>query len=485
MKTIRFAIGSIAMLIAYTVSAQQTATLRFSFAALQRPATIKVQWYTEPFSGFPSFDTSLSVSSAGEAVLQLQKFSGPGYVQLMYADARNHFIPEGRDIIKIYLVMPGDSVTMVKESPTAKWSGVGAAKYRCMDSLAKARMADGLRTLPMDITPGNLLQTKQLDSILRLKNAIITHFSDSLGSKTVTVLRCMAFAERWYVAIKGFRAWWKSLYADSAARKFLSAIYVTQWKTHRIPVEEAYANAWFYSQYALEKMELDMLMQPAGDTASRYLNRLIRYIRSSTALPEIKSMAMVEALTTPGLFKKGDSLSLLVDSVFTWTKNPVWKKTIAPLRFMATRGLPAFPFRLQGTDGKIVTLESLRGKTLLVDFWFTGCKGCIVVARQLKAIHDSFPPDKLVFVSISIDEDRKKWLTSVEKEIYSEKTSLNLYTNGLGATHPIIHYHRVRSYPTLLLIDAKGNIFDPNPVRPTNADSTRKFIATVRRALQE
>lgn len=71
---------------------------------------------------------------------------------------------------------------------------------------------------------------------------------------------------------------------------------------------------------------------------------------------------------------------------------------------------PAPDFALRDQSGKSVSLQSLRGKTLLVDFVYTSCPGpCPVLTARHVALQRSLPAalrERTRFVSISLDPER-------------------------------------------------------------------------------
>lgn len=79
----------------------------------------------------------------------------------------------------------------------------------------------------------------------------------------------------------------------------------------------------------------------------------------------------------------------------------------ARLEDLARVRSPAPDFDLTDQSGKQVSLESLRGRTLLVDFIYTRCPGpCPAVTSQHVALQRQLPDDlrpRVWFVSISID----------------------------------------------------------------------------------
>ena len=76
--------------------------------------------------------------------------------------------------------------------------------------------------------------------------------------------------------------------------------------------------------------------------------------------------------------------------------------------------------------GKTVTLDSLKGKVLVIDFFFTHCPTiCPALARSMKRLQDSFKGDNdsiVQFLSISIDPEHD----SVE----ALRTFANRYTSN-------------------------------------------------------
>lgn len=131
------------------------------------------------------------------------------------------------------------------------------------------------------------------------------------------------------------------------------------------------------------------------------------------------------------------------------------------------RGMLAYDFILPDENNRMVSLSSLRGKVVFVDFYFTGCSGCKGFYRDcLRDVEDTFENNADVqFVSISVDALRETWLSTLAKGGYSsfnKRNVLNLYTGGRGYKHPAIQHYNINGYPGLLLIDKSGRIFGFN-----------------------
>ncbi|SEK24107.1 TlpA family protein disulfide reductase [Parapedobacter koreensis] len=128
------------------------------------------------------------------------------------------------------------------------------------------------------------------------------------------------------------------------------------------------------------------------------------------------------------------------------------------LKFL--KGSSAFPFKFTDLEGHEIELGDLKGQVLLIDFWFTGCRGCITYFQNtLSHVEQSFRyNDKIKFLSVSIDKNVNTWIKSVNSALYSSKETINVFTNGEGTLHEFVKYYNINIYPTILIIDSKGNL---------------------------
>jgi len=107
-------------------------------------------------------------------------------------------------------------------------------------------------------------------------------------------------------------------------------------------------------------------------------------------------------------------------------------------------------FRLKTLDEKTITLESLRGKVVLLDFWATWCGPCIKALPELKDIRKKFAGRPFELISISVDREKKKLEEFVKS---NNMTWPQGFDEGLRVARETFG---VNSFPTYFVLDGEG-----------------------------
>lgn len=97
--------------------------------------------------------------------------------------------------------------------------------------------------------------------------------------------------------------------------------------------------------------------------------------------------------------------------------------------------------------GQTYSIKTLRGKVVVLDFWYRGCGWCIRAMPQIKEVAEYFGNEAVVMLGMNIDRD------PTDAEFVIEKMGLN-YPNIKA--HGIPQKYGVRGYPTLIVIDQNG-----------------------------
>ena len=128
--------------------------------------------------------------------------------------------------------------------------------------------------------------------------------------------------------------------------------------------------------------------------------------------------------------------------------------TTDPLAYLPPvlpREAPAFA--LTDLGGNAVSLESLKGRVVLLDFWATWCAPCRKSMPELQALHARYAARGLTVLGVSIDEKADAKVRKLVKE------KAFTYPIAIDAgSSPAWQAYRVKSIPAAYLIDREGRI---------------------------
>lgn len=105
--------------------------------------------------------------------------------------------------------------------------------------------------------------------------------------------------------------------------------------------------------------------------------------------------------------------------------------------------------KLMDRNGKIITLEDLKGKVIFMNFWATWCPPCIAEMPSIDKLHADMGKN-VAFVMLSLDDDFEKAKQFDDNKGYD----LPIYT--LAGEIPAMY--QSSAIPTTYVIDAKGNL---------------------------
>ncbi|MAW83983.1 MAG: hypothetical protein CL832_06160 [Crocinitomicaceae bacterium] len=110
---------------------------------------------------------------------------------------------------------------------------------------------------------------------------------------------------------------------------------------------------------------------------------------------------------------------------------------------------------LSDVNGKIIKLSSLKGNVVLIDFWASWCRPCRAENPNVVKLYNKYKNKNFTIYSISLDQDRKKWIDAINQDQLSWPNHVSELT-GWKST-PGIQYG-VSSIPKTFLIDKDGII---------------------------
>ena len=113
---------------------------------------------------------------------------------------------------------------------------------------------------------------------------------------------------------------------------------------------------------------------------------------------------------------------------------------------------------VEGPDlaGRHVRTADHRGKVLLVDYWATWCRPCLMALPGVVAAHRRFHEQGLEIVSISIDDERDR--ARLAAKVRELELPFPVMFDGKGWKGELAVANKVQAVPATFLIDRKGRV---------------------------
>ena len=163
----------------------------------------------------------------------------------------------------------------------------------------------------------------------------------------------------------------------------------------------------------------------------------------------------------------------LLSAVLALTASTIaLSQTTKPLNPTSESKPIAPPFSLTSLEGQKFELAALRGKVVVMNFWFTGCEPCVAEMPRLNALVNKFKHEGVVFIAPSWDNP-----ATLRSFLKDHKFKYHVVPN---AAEMIINTYRDESpntvFPTHIVIDREGKI-DTRVTGVKQFDVLRKAIA--------
>ncbi len=129
-------------------------------------------------------------------------------------------------------------------------------------------------------------------------------------------------------------------------------------------------------------------------------------------------------------------------------------------------------------EGKIISLYSLRGKIVLIDFWASWCSPCRRENPKLVAVYKELKDKKFskgdgfTVYSISCDRTKKDWTEAIVKD---QLIWGNHVSDLKGWEAEATYTYNISAIPSNILIDGDGIIL----VKDLHVETLRTYLETL------
>jgi thiol-disulfide isomerase/thioredoxin len=105
-------------------------------------------------------------------------------------------------------------------------------------------------------------------------------------------------------------------------------------------------------------------------------------------------------------------------------------------------------------NGKPVSINSFKGKYVLVDFWASWCMPCRMENPNVVAAYNQFKGKNFTILGVSLDEDKAAWKKAIanDKLTWTHMSDLKQWESAAVAAYGI------EGIPFNVLLDPSGKI---------------------------
>lgn len=135
-------------------------------------------------------------------------------------------------------------------------------------------------------------------------------------------------------------------------------------------------------------------------------------------------------------------------------------------------GKPAPALNLPNPKGEVITLESLKGKYVLIDFWASWCGPCRRENPNVVKAYAKYKKAGFTVFSVSLDKDKNRWMSAIQQDglIWPNHVSDLKYWQSEA-----VKKYGFTGIPFTVLVDDKGIIIAKN-LRGPALDAKLKAI---------
>nr|WP_179413081.1 TlpA disulfide reductase family protein [Mucilaginibacter sp. E4BP6]NYE65355.1 thiol-disulfide isomerase/thioredoxin [Mucilaginibacter sp. E4BP6] len=413
------------------------------------------------------------------------------YMSLYYdlEPVSSHFF--WSDIDNIYILEKGDSVNVSLKKDFFLFSGKGAAKLNCESEIYK-RNYDSSELFVNAVNNRDYKYffntvSHKIDSCFKLQLAIIKQFKNELSVKDQDILIANSYGLRYYSLLREIR---QSMGMNGDTAIFKPVINSDDYKQIDFTIgknvdPENLAQSPIYVSAIFEKIRLDNFLMVNGIVQlPASIQKTFKTIKNQfhgSIRDKLLCLFFINYSRTPTSFDYlEDAINICNDGIY--------KLYLLDLQERSSVGSLFYNFHLPDPSGKIINLSDFGNKVVIVDFWYTGCENCINLHQAMKKVVAFYKDNpNFIFLSISIDRDKQRWISSIRSGRYVDPNGVNLFTEGSGDEHPLIKAAKIIGYPTTIILKS-GKVVSSNPPFPNGKTifdgGTKQLINLIDNALK-
>lgn len=217
-----------------------------------------------------------------------------------------------------------------------------------------------------------------------------------------------------------------------------------------------------------DQEDMQAISEEIDDIKSKYYSTAYDFVEQRPV--DILSAMLISdiLITKPDVAR----LQLIVDQFDDYVKKTSYgQKVINTLSTVAktATGVEAPLFTMNDDQDEPFSLESYRGKYVLIDFWAAWCGPCRKENPRLVQVYDEFKSPDFEILGVSIDHNKQDWLKAIVDDNLSWK-QVRDEGDVSGNDYGVV------AIPTNILIDPEGIIIGRNLFGKELTDKLKELL---------
>ena len=221
----------------------------------------------------------------------------------------------------------------------------------------------------------------------------------------------------------------------------------------------------------------------SGDTAM-YRDANVRFLDLTQVVNRDLKQMVWDMLPSPAAFYGVQRLNpdqhfSFVDSVSTelskaLPNSSIIKKLaqVVESKRKLTVGAEAPEIALPSPDGEVISLSSLKGNYVLIDFWAAWCRPCRAENPNVVRMYKKYQDKNFEILGVSLDRTKEAWVGAIQQDglPWLHVSDLGYWNSSVTRTY------QISAIPATYLIDPEGKIIAKNLRGPSLAAKLQEIF---------